>query len=279
MEAPTFLGVEKVSGKEAFFAAKGDTCGMELGAGNHEAHLHFPHSADRFFFFRSQGDEEQSSEIITDLQDSADITMLCMLHHKKKSSFRGHFRLQKNARIRMVVIAFAESDADYSFTFEGEGEGSEILVNTLLIGQGKSQVNFSLTSSAKASRIKSQLRMFSALFDESNLSLHGIPEVEKGAKGCVTHLEQQSFLFGKKTRLQAVPFLNISNDDVISSHKSSIFHFEEEDLFYLKNRGLSGEQAREILLEGILIDILSPLPDNPLKNGVYEKAHHFFQKL
>jgi Fe-S cluster assembly protein SufB len=54
--------------------------------------------------------------------------------------------------------------------------------------------------------------------------------------------------------------MKIANDDVSITHEASAGRLSEEDVFYLMARGLSEEQAKSMLVNGFLEEIVKELP-------------------
>jgi Fe-S cluster assembly protein SufD len=56
------------------------------------------------------------------------------------------------------------------------------------------------------------------------------------------------------------PQLEIFADDVSCSHGATIGQLNEEEVFYLKTRGLRESQTREILTYGFALDVIESIP-------------------
>ena len=54
----------------------------------------------------------------------------------------------------------------------------------------------------------------------------------------------------------AKPNLEVFADDVKASHGATVGRLDEEELFYLRSRGLDLEQARKWLIQGFCKEIL-----------------------
>ncbi len=131
---------------------------------------------------------------------------------------------------------------------------------------------------ANASETSGSLVMLAGLFDHSQANIKGCPTVLPGAKSCSTHLEQRSILLGDSSRIQTLPALDIANDNVDASHKSSIAHISDEDMFYLQSRGIDSKKSPLLSLEGMTHEVLGNMPNHPIKNEVHEKIQHFLEE-
>ena len=64
----------------------------------------------------------------------------------------------------------------------------------------------------------------------------------------------------------AKPELEIYADDVKCSHGSASGSLNQDSIFYLMSRGLNYEEAKELLINGFLLDVVEKITDNEIKN-------------
>lgn len=96
--------------------------------------------------------------------------------------------------------------------------------------------------------------------NKSQAVFNGLVKVAQGAYGSRSSQKNKSLLLDKKAQAHTRPQLIIHNDDVQCTHGATVGQIEEEELFYLKSRGLSHEEASSILSRGFLENVLSSLP-------------------
>ena len=65
--------------------------------------------------------------------------------------------------------------------------------------------------------------------------------------------------------INAKPELEIYADDVKCSHGSASGSLDENSIFYLMSRGLSYKEARELLINGFLVEVINQITDEPIK--------------
>lgn len=74
------------------------------------------------------------------------------------------------------------------------------------------------------------------------------------------------------------PQLEIFADDVKCSHGATVGQLDDEQLFYLKSRGLSEHQTRYLLTYGFAAQIVNALPDGSLKDRLTAEVDAFTRK-
>lgn len=86
-------------------------------------------------------------------------------------------------------------------------------------------------------------------------AFRGRIRVEQSAQQTDSEQLSRSVLLSEKARAWAVPSLEIIADDVKCSHGSTVSDLSEEELFYLRSRGLSRSMARNLLMYAFAGDV------------------------
>ncbi|MFT4343530.1 MAG: SufD family Fe-S cluster assembly protein [Candidatus Woesearchaeota archaeon] len=80
--------------------------------------------------------------------------------------------------------------------------------------------------------------------------------------------KQEALLLHPDAEADAVPNLEIHNNEVKCSHGSTVGKIDQESLFYLQSRGLTEADAKHQIIEGFFAPILHPFGDEELNNAV-----------
>ncbi len=75
----------------------------------------------------------------------------------------------------------------------------------------------------------------------------------------------RNLLLSPKARINTKPELQITADNVKCSHGATISQLESDELFYLQSRGLSENDARNLLIDAFAAEILDRLPLKSLR--------------
>lgn len=142
--------------------------------------------------------------------------------------------------IQVALVAKAASTKLYGVYL---GSGSQVLDNTTVIGH-------------QAPDTISEENYRGALNDQSRGVFQGNILVEKGADGTDGRMNNKTILLSANTEINSKPQLEIYADDVQCAHGSTAGELDEEALFYLRSRGIPEGQAKSILVEGFLADVM-----------------------
>ncbi|WP_395375589.1 SufD family Fe-S cluster assembly protein [Marinicella sp. W31] len=76
--------------------------------------------------------------------------------------------------------------------------------------------------------------------------------VRAGADGSEVSQDLKNILLSNDARISSKPELEVSADEVVAAHGSTIGALDEKSLFYLQSRGIASDDARQILMESFV---------------------------
>ena len=109
------------------------------------------------------------------------------------------------------------------------------------------------------------------LSDKSRAMHRGTIRVEKNSLNCQGDQRSDLLLLGDEARCNAIPILEVENDDVSCSHGTTIGQIDEEQLFYLLSRGLDEGRAKQMLVMAFLDPILQRLPHEETREEILNR--------
>ena len=135
--------------------------------------------------------------------------------------------------IRNKIICGEKSSSNLAISVNGID--SEIRIKEEVVLEGK--------DSQAVSRLKMVGRKNSDIIAESSII------AKERAKG---HIDCQSLMVDKGSKISSIPLLVSENKDARITHEASIGKVSEEQLNYLRARGLSEKQAIDLIVSGFL---------------------------
>ncbi len=107
---------------------------------------------------------------------------------------------------------------------------------------------------------------------ESRASFEGLIQIDPGAQQTHTYLQIHSMMLSPKARVDAIPSVLVSSDDVSASHGGTVGELDETAIFYMQTRGLDRPAAVRVIVEGFFEPLISELEDEPLQELVRAKV-------
>jgi Fe-S cluster assembly protein SufB len=91
-------------------------------------------------------------------------------------------------------------------------------------------------------------------------SYRGLLKVADGAKGSKSNVVCDALILDPISRSDTYPYIEIDEDDVKVGHEASVSKIGEEQLFYLRSRGLSEAEASTLIVSGFIEPLVKELP-------------------
>ena len=95
---------------------------------------------------------------------------------------------------------------------------------------------------------------------KSSNTYRGLVSAHPKAKGARNFTQCDSLLIGKDCAAHTVPYIAARNGQSIFEHEATTTRLSEDQLFYVRQRGLGEEEAVQLLVNGFVKDVLQELP-------------------
>ena len=91
-------------------------------------------------------------------------------------------------------------------------------------------------------------------------SYRGLLKVHKGAEGVKSNVRCDALLMDPESRTDTYPYIDVDEHRVSIGHEATVSKVSEEQLFYLRSRGLSENDATMMIVNGFIEPIVKELP-------------------
>ncbi len=163
-----------------------------------------------------------------------------------------------------IFDSFAENGSSCSRSeriFEILGERVKVDSRSFLSGRSNITHDLRTFQMHRAGNSKSDLAVKAALFDESSLAFSGLVRVEEEARKTDAYQSCNSMLMSSEARSQSEPSLEILSNDVACSHGCAVSRPDENQIFYMRSRGISLEVSRSLILRGFAESVFEKFSD------------------
>lgn len=164
----------------------------------------------------------------------------------------------------LVIIDHALSASTIRVTVE-EHARAEVLC--WVRGRGNDATTIAITLTHTGSHSVGTARVRAMLYDTSLNTVIGNVRIPRGAKEAESFFEYRAILFDS-ARATATPALEIEEHPLKAGHAAAIGRIDEEQLFYLQSRGLSPEEAAQLITAGFFAQLVEVIDDAQKKEEV-----------
>jgi Fe-S cluster assembly protein SufD len=106
------------------------------------------------------------------------------------------------------------------------------------------------------------------LDDSSHAVFNGKVVVHKDAQKTDANQSNKNLLLSRQCEIDSKPEMEIYADDVKCGHGSAIGQLDEQQIFFLRARGLDGVSARSLLTYAFAIEVLQRISDEPIRDAL-----------
>jgi len=163
--------------------------------------------------------------------------------------------LKRDSRLKALFFPKGEWTR-HSIQVQLAEENAEAAIFGLARLEGDDQAHVHATVEHIAPHTRSRQHFKNVLKEKSRSSFEGKILVRSEAQKTEAYQLNNNLLLSDEAQANAKPNLEIFADDVKASHGATVGQLDEEQLFYLRSRGLPLEQAKQWLVDGFCREIL-----------------------
>jgi Fe-S cluster assembly protein SufD len=174
-------------------------------------------------------------------------------------------RQSRGSRFTSHVVSVGGALARTDLNVVLDGEGSEATLNGLYLAAGDQLIDHHTRIDHARPRCTSHELYKGILDGRARGVFNGKIYVHPDAQKTDARQTSRTLLLSDDAVIDAKPQLEIFADDVKCTHGASIGQLDEEQLFYLRTRGIGREAARQLLTYAFANEVLGRIPIDPLR--------------
>ena len=169
-----------------------------------------------------------------------------------------HALVKRDGSLRHLAVAFGGNlvRMNTSVRYEGSGGSAELL--GLYFADAGQHLENRLFVDHNQPRTRSNVDYKGALQGRGAHTVWiGDVLIRKAAEGIETYESNKNLVLTDGCRADSVPNLEIETGEIVGAgHASTTGRFDDEQLFYLRSRGISESEARRLVVHGFFADII-----------------------
>jgi Fe-S cluster assembly protein SufD len=179
--------------------------------------------------------------------------------------------LEKGARLDGFALLLGGSRVRQEWNVRLVGDGAQCRLDGAFIVAGDDEANIvtAVDHAAPGGQTRELIKGVAA--DRGHGAFQGRIVVREHAQKSDAHQLSRNLLIGRRAVIDTKPELEILADDVKCSHGASVGDLDAAALFYLRSRGIPGEAARRMLIEGFLREAVDGVADAALRDDLLRR--------
>ena len=156
--------------------------------------------------------------------------------------------------LQFVVLPGESRDIDVAVDLVGEG--AEVTIKALYLSGADENVKIRTLVHHRAKNCKSSQLINGIAGGASQISFDGVIVVAPGADGTEAYQENHNIVLTDKAKVNTRPQLEIYADDVKCSHGATVGRLGDDELFYMRSRGIPEKEARTLQMLSFLAPVI-----------------------
>ena len=208
--------------------------------------------------------------------DNASLDLYCLeeTHAKNVRVSNVYIDQQRDSRVNHNVITLHNGITRNKLDLTFSGEGAECQCYGCVTADKQQHVDNNTLITHKVPHCTSNELYKYVLDDKSTGAFAGRVLVEHGAQKTTSQMTNQNLTATKEARMYTQPMLEIYADDVKCAHGSTVGQLNDAALFYMRQRGISLQEAKVLLQNAFINEVIDKMQLEPLR----DRLHYLVEK-
>lgn len=177
-------------------------------------------------------------------------------------------RLDSPQELRLTFVALPGACGKVSVEVDIDSAGCSLDMAGLYLCSSDEQLGFDVLVRHNCGGSVSRQNFRGLVGGTARAAFNGLIYVAPGAQKTRASQESHAILIGDKATVKAQPQLEIYADDVECTHGCTSGFLSDDELFYMRSRGIPEQEARRLQKIAFIAPVVSRLPED-LAEQVY----------
>ena len=168
---------------------------------------------------------------------------------------KGQYQVQAGEVLNLQFVVLPGESRDIDVSVDLLGPGAEAHLKGLYLCKADEKVNFRIVMHHCAPGCKSTQLFNGIAGGQAQVSFHGTIVVAPDAQQTEAYQENHNIVLTPEAKVTTQPQLEIYADDVKCSHGATVGQLNEDELFYMRSRGIPESEAKTLQM----LSFLSPV--------------------
>ena len=174
----------------------------------------------------------------------------------------------RDARVSSLSFLLGAAVTRHHTSSQLNGENSELWLNSLAMPVKAEVCDTRTWLEHNQGYCHSRQLHKTIVNDKGRAVFNGVMTVAPHAVKTDGQMTNNNLLLGRLSEVDTKPQLEIYADDVKCSHGATVGRIDDEQLFYLRSRGMALEEAKRIILYAFAAELTGAITLEPLKQSV-----------
>ena len=212
-------------------------------------------------------DLELSQNIVINIKEDSEAKVSIFAKTELKD-VNIEINLYKNSSLKAYFADFSKEVINLNCVINLENEGATAYFKLASLAANKDLKNIDVSIKHLSPRTYGKVDNYGVCKDEAKMTFLGTSHIMKNSIKSKTQQNAKIMVFDEASNAIAKPILKIDENEIEASHAAVVGKINDEHLFYLTSRGISEQEAKELITFGYLKPILLGFKEEQIKNHI-----------
>jgi len=195
-------------------------------------------------------------------KENSELDFYLINENSEKSNFINsiHAEIKDNSSFDFSTVSIGGQFSRVNLGIDINGTKCQCNVKGMSVGKNDQISDFHSRISHNLPDSKSSQLQKILLTDKSHGVFAGKIQVQHGAENTNSDQLCKTLLLSSKSRIDALPILEINNENVKCTHGSTVSDLDDDQMFYLQSRGITQNEAKKLLTIGFVNEMIVDYP-------------------
>lgn len=185
-------------------------------------------------------------------------------------------RAERDAKVEWVTLLLGGQVSKMMVACDVHEPNANAYLSGLFFASREQHIDQRTLQLHSAPHTYSNLLYKGAVKDQGHSVYQGIIDAAPGAIKVDAYQMNNNLILNDGARADSLPGLEIDADDLKCSHGATFGNLDENQLFYLKTRGLPEVEARQLLVMAFFEEVIARIPHEFMRERVREDVRRKF---
>jgi Fe-S cluster assembly protein SufD len=166
----------------------------------------------------------------------------------------------RDAELQWIHTVLGGKSVKSNAYYDLAGPGARAYVHGFMFGDERQHFHLHTLQRHRVDHTTSDLLIKGCLKDRARSVYQGLIQVSEGAQRTDAYQANRNLLLSDTARADSIPGLEILANDVRCTHGATIGTVDQEQVHYLRARGLPRIEAQRLIVEGFFAPVLDRIP-------------------
>ncbi|WP_042958924.1 Fe-S cluster assembly protein SufD [Erwinia tasmaniensis] len=254
----------------------------ELNTSHYRHHLQLDAAAEatviEHYISLSAAPHFTGSRFTAEVGDNASLAHYNLSFEDSSSYHFSHndLTLGRDTRVQSHSFLLGAGLTRHHTSTQLNGEGSDLAINSLMLPIDKEVCDSRTWLEHNKGYCQSRQLHKTIVRDRGRAVFNGIIKVAKHALKTDGQMSNNNLLLGRLAEVDTKPQLEIYADDVKCGHGATIGRIDEEQMFYLRSRGIDEAAAQRMIIYAFAAELTEAIANETLKEAVMQRIAQRF---